>query len=151
MKKSIYFLYFGFKLKISYQDCFLILNGTDPIIYGPPRARRIAKNAKKCILWAIYEKLVAIFTSPPEGVRGIVFSPGLSVCVSVCLSVCVSVCPANILVFYFSAIRRDIDLKCIQHTYRVVINSPIFIGQRSRSQGWYIAFWRYNHITKTEP
>ena len=34
----------------------------------------------------------------------------------------VSVCPANILVFYFSAIRRDIDLKCIQD-YRVVLNS----------------------------
>ena len=40
-----------------------------------------------------------------------------------CVSVCVSVCPANILVFYFSAIRRDIDLKCTQDTYRVVINS----------------------------
>ena len=43
-------------------------------------------------------------------------------CVSVCVSVCV--CPANILVFYFSAIRRDIDLKFIQDTYRVVPNSP---------------------------
>ena len=32
------------------------------------------------------------------------------------------VCPANILVFYFSAIRRDIDLKFIQDTYRVVLN-----------------------------
>ena len=40
---------------------------------------------------------------------------------SVCLSVCV--CPANILVFYFSAIRRDIDLKFIQDTYGVVLNS----------------------------
>ena len=27
---------------------------------------------------------------------------------SVCLSVCLCVCPANILVFYFSAIGRDI-------------------------------------------
>ena len=44
-------------------------------------------------------------------------------CVCVCLSVCVSVCPANILVFYFSAIRRDIDLKFIQDTYGVVLNS----------------------------
>ena len=43
----------------------------------------------------------------------------------------VSVCPANILVFYFSAIRRDIDLKFIQYmvlsvseyTYTVVLNS----------------------------
>ena len=52
----------------------------------------------------------------------------------VCLSVCVSVCPADILVFYFSAIRRDIDLKFIQDTYRVVLDSLTkFIGQRSRS------------------
>ena len=36
---------------------------------------------------------------------------------------CVSVCPANILVFYFSAIRRDIYLKFIHDTYRVVLNS----------------------------
>ena len=41
----------------------------------------------------------------------------------VCVSVCVCVCPANILVFYFSDIRRDIDLKCIQDTYGVVLNS----------------------------
>ena len=39
------------------------------------------------------------------------------------MSVCVSVCPADILVFYFSAIRRDSDLKLIQDTYRVVLNS----------------------------
>ena len=31
-------------------------------------------------------------------------------------------CPANIFVFYFSAIRRDIDLKFILDTYRVVLN-----------------------------
>ena len=46
-------------------------------------------------------------------------------CLSVCLCVCVSVCPADILVFYFSAIRRDIDLKFIQDTYRVVLNSQV--------------------------
>ena len=40
-----------------------------------------------------------------------------------CLSVCVSVCPGDILVFYVSAISRDIDLKLIQDTYRVVLNS----------------------------
>ena len=44
-------------------------------------------------------------------------------CLSVCVCVCLCVCPANILVFYFSAIRRDIDLKCIQDTDRVVLNS----------------------------
>ena len=86
-------------------------------------------------------------TSPPEGVARYCFHPVcLSVCVSVCLSVCVSVCQADILVFYFSAIERDIDLKFIQDTYRVIL-----IGQSSRSQGRYIAFWRYSHITKTEP
>ena len=37
--------------------------------------------------------------------------------------VCVSVCPANILVFYFSAIIRDMELKFTQDTYRVVLNS----------------------------
>ena len=63
-------------------------------------------------------------TSPPEGVARYCFHP---VCVSVCLSVCVSVCPANILVFYFSAIRRDIDLKFIQDTYIVVLNSLKYI------------------------
>ena len=57
----------------------------------------------------------------PGGGCEVLFSPGLSVCVCVC--VCVSVCPANILVFYFSAIRRDIDLKFIQDTYMVVLNS----------------------------
>ena len=40
-----------------------------------------------------------------------------------CVCVCLCVCPANILVFYFSAIRRDIDLKFIHDTYRVVYNS----------------------------
>ena len=34
-----------------------------------------------------------------------------------------SVCPANILVFYFLAIKRDIDLKFIQDTYRVALSS----------------------------
>ena len=62
----------------------------------------------------------------------------MCVCVCVCVCVCLCVCPGNILVFYFSAIRRDIDLKFTQDTYRVVLNS--LIGQRSRSQGRYIAF-----------
>ena len=54
-----------------------------------------------------------VVTSPPEGVARYCFHPVcLSVCLCVCLSVCVcvSVCPADILAFYFSAIRRDIDL-----------------------------------------
>ena len=59
----------------------------------------------------------------PGGGCEVLFSPGLSVCLSVCLCVCVCVCPAHILVFYFSAIRRDIDLKFIQDTYSVVLNS----------------------------
>ena len=41
----------------------------------------------------------------------------------VCVCVRACVCSADILVFYFSAIRRDIDLKFIQDTYRVVLNS----------------------------
>ena len=57
------------------------------------------------------------FYLAPGGGCEVLFSPGLSVCV------CVSVCPANILVFYFSAIRRDIDLKFIQDTYMAVLNS----------------------------
>ena len=64
----------------------------------------------------------------PGGGCEVLFSPGLSVglsvCVSVCLSVCVCVCVSGrYLVFYFSAIRRDIDLKFIQDTYIVVLNS----------------------------
>ena len=68
--------------------------------------------------WVIINHYLA-----PVGGCEVLFSPGLSVCVSVCVCVCVSVCPANILVFYFSAIRRDIDLKFIQDTYMVVLNS----------------------------
>ena len=59
----------------------------------------------------------------PGGGCEVLFSPGLSVCLCVCLSVCLCVCPANILVFYFSAIRRDIDLKFMQDIYRVVLNT----------------------------
>ena len=65
-----------------------------------------------------------LVTSPPEGVARYCFHPVcLCVCLCVCVSVCVSVCPANILVFYCSAIRRDIDLKFIQYTNRFVPNS----------------------------
>ena len=46
----------------------------------------------------------------------------------------------DISVFYVSAVSTDIDLKFIQDTCRVVIISASFIGQRSRSQGRYIAF-----------
>ena len=59
------------------------------------------------------QKLHHLLPRPWRGLRGIAFT----------LSVCVSVCPANILIFYFSAIRRDIDMKIIQDTYRVVLNS----------------------------
>ena len=69
---------------------------------------------------AIFLHNIIVITSPPEGVARYCFHP---VCLSVCVCVCVSVCPANILVFYFSAIRRDIDLKFIQDTNRVVLNS----------------------------
>ena len=61
---------------------------------------------------------ILLLPRPRRGLLGIVFT--LSVCVCVC--VCVSVCPANILIFYFSATRRDIDLKLIQDTYGVVLD-----------------------------
>ena len=54
----------------------------------------------------------------PGGGCEVLFSPCLSVCVCVC--VCMS---GQYLVFYFSVIRRDIDLKFIQGAYRVVLNS----------------------------
>ena len=60
--------------------------------------------------------LFCIITSPPEGAARYCFHP-------VCLCVCLSVCLANILVFYLPAIRRDVDLKFIQDTYRVVLKS----------------------------
>ena len=65
--------------------------------------------------------LIQLCYLAPGGGCEVLFSPCLSVCLCVCLCVCV--CPANILVFYISAIRRDIDLKFIQDTYRVVLNS----------------------------
>ena len=70
---------------------------------------------------SIYTTENNIVTSPRRGLGVIVLT--VYVCLYVCLCVCVSVCSANILVFYFSAIRRDIDLKCIHDTYRVVLNS----------------------------
>ena len=66
------------------------------------------------------------YISRPGGGCEVLFSPGggCEVLFSPCLSVCLCVCPASILVFYFSAIRRDIELKFIQDTHRVVVNSP---------------------------
>ena len=61
-----------------------------------------------------------LITSPPEGVARYCFHP---VCLLVCVCVCVSVCPANNLIFYFSATRRDVDLKLIQDTYVIVLDS----------------------------
>ena len=46
-----------------------------------------------------------LITSPPEGVARYCFHP------------------ANILIFYFSATGRDIDLKLIQDTYGIVLDS----------------------------
>ena len=73
--------------------------------------RTIILIATLILIWLCFIHYLA-----PGGGCEVLFSPGLSVCVCVC------VCPANILVFYFSAIRRDIDLKFIQDTYRVVLN-----------------------------
>ena len=72
---------------------------------------------------------------PHRGVARHCFHP---VCLSVCLCVCVSVCVCvrpNILVFYFSAIRKDIDLKFIQDTYRIVFNTQKHIDlHRSKAK-----------------
>ena len=67
----------------------------------------------------IHLSYLFIYYLAPGGGCEVLFSPGMSVCVSVCLSMC----PADILVFYFSAIRIDIDLTFIQDTYSVVLNS----------------------------
>ena len=141
---------------------------SDPVIRSPARYRWTTAPASclsvrsqdLCLgLIAIYlvflafnESLLAqnhvciLFMSllrPRRGLRGIVFTRSVCVSVCLCVCVCVSVCPANILLFYCSATRRDIDLKLIQDTYRVVLD-PLkkltFIGKRSRSQGRYIAF-----------
>ena len=74
------------------------------------------------VVWRFGPCMVPSFLSwynylAPGGGCEVLFSPGMSVCV------CVSVCPANILIFYFSATRRYIDLKLIQDTYRVVLDS----------------------------
>ena len=68
------------------------------------------------------DKYCQCYYLAPGGGCEVLFSPCLSVCVSVCRCV-VCVCPANILVFYLATIRRYIDLKCIQDTYGVVLNS----------------------------
>ena len=65
----------------------------------------------------------SLLPRPRRGLRGIVFTRSVCLCVCLSVCVCVCVCPANILVFYFSAIRRDIDLKFMQDIYRVVLNS----------------------------
>ena len=73
-----------------------------------------------------------------------------------------SVCPANILVFYFSSIRRDIDLKFIQDNYMVVLNSlklidlhrskvkvtgmvSCFLKVQSYHKNWEIEFFIFFH------
>ena len=80
----------------------------------------------KQLIYYTYDPLLLIvcYLAPGGGCE-VLFSPGLSVCVCVCVcvSVCLCVCPANILVFYFSAIRRVIDLKFMQDIYRVVLNT----------------------------
>ena len=71
----------------------------------------------------ISDKVTHYYHAPGGGCE-VLFSPGLSVRLSVCVCLCVCPCVRPIkLVFYFSAIRRDIDLKFIQDTYRVVLNS----------------------------
>ena len=71
-----------------------------------------------------YSYNMYVITSPPEGVAMYCFDPVcLSVCLYVCVCVCVCVTGHYFLVFHLSAIRRDIYLKFIQDTHRVVLNS----------------------------
>ena len=51
------------------------------------------------------------------------------------MCVYVSVCPANILIFYFSTTRRDIDLKLIQDTYRGVLDIVDFHRSKVKVTG----------------
>ena len=54
---SIFYMYIDIGERIAGKQ-----DGPGPIICGPPRAPRIAKNANFCILWPIYEKLAVIFS-----------------------------------------------------------------------------------------
>ena len=95
-------------------------------LYVTARLRLILLFSRLQVPLHIFAQTMAAYSCylAPGGVCEVLFSPGLSgcVCVCACLSVCVSVCPANILIFYCSATRRDIDLKLIQDTYRVVLD-----------------------------
>ena len=81
-----------------YNDCAIDWNRVCSNMFGLSRAHKITPvfGTDACTLPPPYVYLA------PGG--------GCEVCLYVCL------CPANILVF-FSAIRRDIDLKFIQDTY----------------------------------
>ena len=69
---------------------------------------------------------------PRRGLRGSVFTR------SVCLCVCLSD-------------RRTDSVSGRYFGILFIGYQKTFIGQRSRSQGRYIVFWRYSHITKTGP
>ena len=55
------------------------------------------------LTYMYYVLIIPSYLAPGGGCE-VLFWPYLYVC----MSICVSVCPANILVFYFSAIRREI-------------------------------------------
>ena len=76
---------------------------------------------------ASFGDIITHYYLSPRGVARYRFHP-------VCVCVCLSVCPANILVFHLSAMIRDIDLKCIQDTYMVELNShnKFYEGQDHR-------------------
>ena len=70
-------------------------------------------------------QLIMLLPRPRRGLRGIVFT------LSVCL--CVYVCVGPISLYFISRLLAEIST---------------FIGQRSRSQRRYIAFWMYSHIAQ---
>ena len=72
-----------------------------------------------------------------------------------CLSAGGAKKPIPIFWYFISQLLVEIS---IWNSYRTLIGSlsihwkkMTLIGQMSRSQGRYIVFWRYSHITKTEP
>ena len=85
------------------------------------------------VIGGVFDFVLFLITSPPEGVARYCFH---TLCLSVCLCICICVCPANILVFYFSAIRRDIDL----HRWKVKVTLTVhcLLKLQSYHKNWVI-------------
>ena len=114
----------------------------------------LLNNSMRSISWQFLDYRSQL-PRPRRGLRGIVFTR--SVCLSVCVScVCVSVCLCVRPIFWYF-IYRLLEEISIWNLYRILIGlySIHWKNDLHRSMvkvtGRYIAFWRYSHITKTEP